>query len=168
MARTLRPKKSRGFLVQKPQGQFSQRVQVVGPEHFGVVSVDCGKHRSKFMLCDFYGNVLIEPTHVDHTQAAFAGAMQRLHAISDVRNVRDIIVAIEQTGVYHRPVQDAFRRATFETRLVHPFASKQFRQPADSGNKTDNRDLAAIFGPRSTALACCSRPGLTATWKCSN
>src|SRR5438552_2783240 len=91
MARTFHPKKSRGFLVQKPQGQFTPRVQAVGPEHFGVVSVDCAKHRSKFMLCDFYGTVLIEPTPVEHTQAAFASAIQRLQAIKDTRDLRDVI-----------------------------------------------------------------------------
>jgi transposase len=61
------------------------------------------------------------------------------------RELKDIVVAIERTGTYHRPVQDAFRRASFETRLVHPFASKQFRQPADADNKTDDTDLAGIF-----------------------
>jgi len=30
-------------------------------------------------------------------------------------------------------------------RLVHPYASKQFRLPADSDNKTDDTDLAGIF-----------------------
>ena len=42
------------FLVQKPRGLCTGRVQHVGPEHFGIVSVDCAKARSKFMLADFY------------------------------------------------------------------------------------------------------------------
>ncbi len=41
-------------------------------------------------------------------------------------------------------VQRAFRQAGSEVRLVHPFATKQFRQPADPGNKTDDTDLAPI------------------------
>ncbi len=49
----------------KPTGQIQQRVQAVGPEHFGVVSVDCAKRRSKWMLCNFYGKVVIEPTTID-------------------------------------------------------------------------------------------------------
>src|SRR2546430_10954813 len=69
MARPRYSKKPRGFLVQKPLGQFTDRVRAVGPEHFGVVSIDCAKARSKFLLCDFYGNVLIEPTPVEHTQS---------------------------------------------------------------------------------------------------
>jgi transposase len=145
MTRSRHSKKSGGFLVQKPLGQVSDRVQAVGPEHFGVVSVDCAKSRSKFFLSDFYGHVLIEPTWVEHTQSALRAACERVRSVMNERGLNDIIVAIERTGTYHRPVQDAFRRADFETRLVHPFASKQFRQPADSDNKTDDTDLGGIF-----------------------
>lgn len=145
MSRTRQMHRSRAFHVQKPQGQFTQRVQLVGPERFGVVSIDCAKRRSKFFVCDFYGNVLIEPTVLEHTQPAFDAAIGRIRALMRERGLRDCVVAIERTGTYHRPVQDAFRRADFDTRLVHPFASKQFRQPADPGNKTDDTDLAAIF-----------------------
>lgn len=49
-------------IIQKPRGVIHPRVQQVGPEHFGVLSVDCAKARSKWMLADFYGNVLVEPT----------------------------------------------------------------------------------------------------------
>src|SRR6267378_6149045 len=145
MARPRYSKKPRGFLVQKPLGQFTDRVQAVGPEHFGVVAIDCAKARSKFLLCDFYGNVLIEPTPVEHTQSELRAACDRVRSAMGVHALTDIVVAIERTGTYHRPVQDAFRRAHFETRLVHPFTSKQYRQPADPDNKTDDTDLAAIF-----------------------
>ena len=144
MARRFRPKASRGFLLLKASGQITQRVQAVGPEHFGVVSVDCAKSRSKFVLGDFYGQVLIEPTIMEHTQAGFRAAIDLVRAAMRRHDVRDVIVAIESTGVYHRPVQAAFRDANFESRLVHPYASKQFRQPADPGNKTDDTDLAGI------------------------
>jgi transposase len=59
--------------------------------------------------------------------------------------IRDQVVAVERTGNYHLPVKRAFATAGFETRIVHPFATKQFRQPADPGNKTDDNDLDAMF-----------------------
>ena len=55
------------------------------------------------------------------------------------------IVAIERTGRYHHLIQRAFAAAGFEVRIVHPFATKQFRQPANPGHKTDDTDLAAIL-----------------------
>jgi transposase len=135
----------RKYLIQKPNGQVSQRVQLAGPEHFGIVSFDCAKARSKYMLADFYGTVLIPPQVVAHTRGHLQAALDQVRQACRQHQVRDLIVAIERTGEYHRPVQRACRQANFDTRLVHPLTSKQFRLPADPGNKTDDTDLGAIF-----------------------
>jgi transposase len=97
------------------------------------------------MLCDFYGKVLIEPTEVLHTRCGFDLAIVKLREALREHRIRDQVVAIERTGNYHLPVKRAFAAAGFETRIVHPFATKQFRQPADPGNKTDPNDLDAMF-----------------------
>ena len=58
-----RSRRSRRYLtIVKPSGSLHPRVQKVGPEHFGIVAVDCAKARSKWMLADFYGRILI-PLH---------------------------------------------------------------------------------------------------------
>ena len=135
----------RKYLIQKPNGQVTQRVQGVGPEHFGVLCFDCAKARSKFMLANFYGAVLIPPQTVEHTRGHLQAMIEQVRQAMAQHHLRDAIVAIERTGEYHRPVQRAARQAGFDTRLVHPLTSKQFRVPADPGNKTDDTDLAAIF-----------------------
>jgi len=61
-------------VLQKPRGIIHPRVQQVGPEHFGIVAVDCAKARSKWMLSDFYGNVLSPPAIVEHNHAGFDAA----------------------------------------------------------------------------------------------
>lgn len=131
-------------LIHKPRGIIAARVQKVGPEHFGIVSVDCAKARSKWMFADFYGNVHVPPTVVEHDQQAFAAAIAALRQSVAEHDVRDLLVAVERTGRYHHPVQRAFAGAGFEARTVHPFTTKQFRLPADPGIKTDDKDLAAI------------------------
>ena len=138
-------KRTKAFLLQKPQGVLTPRVQAVGPERFGILAFDCAKARSRYLFADFYGRVLLEPTTLAHTRGAFEAAIARVRGVIAERDLRDSIVAIEMTGDYHRPVQRAFRDAGFETRLVHPFTSKQYRQPADPGNKTDDTDLGGIF-----------------------
>ncbi len=135
----------RKYLIQKPNGQVTQRVQAVGPEHFGVLCFDCAKARSKFMLANFYGSVLIPPQTVAHTRGHLQTVVDQVRQACAQHQLRDLIVAIERTGEYHRPVQRACKQANFDTRLVHPLTSKQFRVPADPGNKTDDTDLAAIF-----------------------
>ena len=129
----------------KPNGVIQPRVQAVGPERFGIVAVDCAKARSKWMLCDFYGNVLIPPTSVEHQRTALQVATLQLQEACQKHGLRDHVVAVEMTGTYHRPVQRAFRQAGSETRLVHPFASRHYRLPAHADNKTDDHDLEGIF-----------------------
>ncbi len=146
MVRTTRRRRRRvGSLgVHKPSGILGLRVQRVGPEHFGIVSIDCAKARSKWMLCDFYGRFLVPPTEVPHSRGHLAIAIMQLREAMAKHALQDLVVAIERTGRYHLPVERAYRAAGFECRIVHPFATKQFRQPADPGDKTDDHDLAAI------------------------
>jgi transposase len=142
-----RKKKSRrkpAEFLHKPRGVIHSRVQTVGPEHFGLVCVDCAKLRSKWMLADFYGKVLMPPTEVAHNRVELDDLIQRVRAAVAQFDLRDCLVAIERTGRYHHPIKNAFATAGFDTRIVHPFATKQFRQPANPDVKTDDNDLAAI------------------------
>src|SRR5262249_22856877 len=130
--------------VVKPSGSLHPRVQKATPEHFGIVAVDCAKARSKWMLTDYYGRILVPPTHVEHTQQGFQQAIAAVRQAVITHDLRDLVIAIEQTGAYHQPVKQAFARAGFRTRIVHPLTTKQYRIPADPGNKTDDTDLCAI------------------------
>jgi transposase len=130
--------------VAKPSGSIHPRVQSVGPEHFAIVAVDCAKARSKWMITDFYGNIFIGPTAVEYTRRGLADFTARIRRALTDHDLRDAVVAIERTGNYHAPVRRAAAAAGLEARIVHPLASKQFRLPADPGNKTDDTDLFAI------------------------
>jgi transposase len=130
--------------IHKPSSAIHPRIQKVGPEHFGIVSVACHKARSKWMLADFFGNVLLPPTPLEHNRPALDTALAQVRQVIRTHDLRDLLVAVERTGRYHRPVQRAFAAAHFETRVVHPFATKQFRQVSNPGVKTDDTDLVAI------------------------
>lgn len=138
--------------VGKPRGVLHPRVQHVGPEHFGIVCFDCHKARSKFLLADFYGRVLIPPTRVAHARPDLDAAVARVRQAFTEHQLRDGLIAIERTGRYHRLVQRTFAAAGFETRILHPFVTKQYRQPVDPDNKTDDTDLGAIH--RATVTGC--------------
>ncbi len=133
----------------KPSGSFHPRVVAASPERFGIIAVDCAKARSKWMLADYYGRILVPPTEVEHTRQGFEEAVAHLKQAVETHGIRDIVAAVERTGVYHKPIQRALVAGGFETRIVHPLTTKQFRLPADPGNKTDDTDLLAIH--RATA-----------------
>jgi transposase len=143
--KTQRRAYSRNRFIGKPAGRIQERVQQANPRHFGVVSVDCAKRRSKWMLTDFYGKVIIEPTVVEHNSGALRAMTDDVRVACRDNDIRDSIVAIEMTGIYHRPPQRAFRKAGFDVRVVHPFASSHYRRPLHPDAKTDDHDLEAIF-----------------------
>ena len=148
MVTTIKKRKSVGSkkrFIGRPNGQIQERVQSVGPEHFGIVSVDCAKRRSKWMLCNFYGKVIIEPTTVEHTAGGLRLMTQLAAQACQAEGLSDTVVAVEMTGIYHKPAQRAFRKAGFDTRIVHPFASNHYRRPLHPDEKTDDHDLEAIF-----------------------
>jgi transposase len=151
-ARRRPPRRRPAATTGKPHGVLHPRVQQVGPEHFGIVCFDCAKARSKFLLADFYGRVLIPPTTVAHNRPDLDAAIAQVREAFATHQLRDGLVAIERTGRYHRLVQRTFAAAGFETRILHPFVTKQYRQPVDPGNKTDDTDLSAIH--RATVTGC--------------
>jgi transposase len=161
-----RNRNRRPDVLHKPRGVIHPRVQRVGPEHFGVVAVDCAKARSKWMLADFYGNVLLQPAVVEHNRLGFDAAIAALREVVKQRDVRDLLVAVavERTGRYHHAPARAFAAGGFEVRTVHPFTTKQFRQPADPGNKTDDTDLAAICRAAVNGFALVE-PALDESWR---
>jgi transposase len=129
--------------LQKPNGMIAPRVKKVGGERFAIVCVDPAKHRSEWMMADYFGNLLIEPQTLQHQGAFFKSAVELIHQAQQQHNIQDTIVVVERTGNYYLPPKRAFASAGFETRVVHPFATKHYRMPADPGNKTDETDLYA-------------------------
>ena len=131
------------FNLQKPNGVIAPRVKRVGGEKFAIVCIDPAKHRSEWMMADYFGNPLIEPQTLEHQAGFFKLAMAQIREAQQQHDIQDTIVVVERTGNYHLVPKRAFAKAGFETRVVHPFATKQYRMPADPGNKTDETDLYA-------------------------
>ena len=138
-----KPKSRNNRSLQKPNGVIGPRVQKVGGERFAIVCVDPAKHRSEWMMADYFGNLLIEPQTVEHQGVFFKLAVEMIRQVQQQHDIQDTIVVVERTGNYYLPPKRAFASAGFETRVVHPFATKQYRMPADPGNKTDETDLYA-------------------------
>ena len=129
--------------LQKPSGVIGPRVKQVGGEKFAIVCVDPAKHRSEWMMADYFGNLLIQHQTLPHQAAYFKLAVTQIRQAQEQHGIEDLIVVVERTGNYHLAPKRAFASAGFETRVVHPFATKQYRMPADPSNKTDENDLYA-------------------------
>ena len=51
-----------------------------------------------------------------------------------------LVVGIERTGRWHQPIKQMVEKK-WPVKMIHPFTTKQLRQPASSGIKTDPIDL---------------------------
>src|SRR5262249_30967273 len=130
--------------LHKPKGFFQDRVQRAGPAHFGIACFDCHKEYTKWMFADYFGQILIPCQLLPHTRTALQAAVTLLQNTIQQRQLKDVIVVIERTGRYHHILERVLRAAGFDIRIVHPFATKQFRQAAHPGDKTDDHDLIAL------------------------
>lgn len=158
--RRSRSRSSQQFKLElgKPKGVIHPRVEAAGPERFGIVAVDCAKVRSKWMLVNFYGRVLVPPVEVEHTAGGFRAALASLELARQTHGLKDLVVAVERTGNYHVPALRAFRQAGYEARVLHPFATKHYRQPAHPSDKTDDHDLEAIAQATIVGFALLEKP----------
>jgi transposase len=150
-------KRRKSILVHKPDGVLTPRVQAVGPEHFGIALVDVSKRRIQAQVCDFYGRVLVPFDNYDQTKAGCHAFLQRLQRAQVDTPLRDLVVAIERTGEYHRPFQRAVIAAGHEVRIVHPLVTSQFRKTAHPGEKTDVNDLGGMFRAVATGFGLIER-----------
>jgi transposase len=139
-----RSSKAQPPFLHKPKGFFQDRVERAGPAHFGLACFDCHKEYTKWMFADFYGNILIPPQTLPHQRSALQDAVKLLKDTAQQRQITDFIVVLERTGRYHRVVERVLRNASLDVRMVHPFATKQFRQAEHPGDKTDDHDLSAL------------------------
>ena len=138
---------------QKPRGCLQQRVKAVGPEHFAIIPVDCGKPEARTRVADFYGNVLLEPFSIPITRPGLDMACCLIRQTLTKHEIRDCVCAIETTGRYHLPLKQTFQREKWDVRDVHPYTSSLIRRAADLGTKTDDIDLAAIHRASVDGLA---------------
>jgi transposase len=130
--------------LHKPRGLINDRAAKVGPAHFGIACFDSHKGQTQWLLADYFGNVLLPSASLEHNQPALDDAIAQLQAARQQHDLQDLIVVVERTGRFHRTVQRAFAQAGFEVRVIHPYVTKQFRQAANPGDKTDDHDLAAM------------------------
>ncbi len=89
--------------LQKPNGVIGHRVQEVGGERFAIVCVDPAKHRSEWMMADYFGNLLIEPQTLEHQGPCFKSAVELIRQAQQEHEIQDTIVVVERTGNYYLP-----------------------------------------------------------------
>lgn len=112
--------------LQKPSGVISPRIQKVGGEEFAIVCVDPAKHRSEWMMADYFGNILIQPQTLEHQGPFFKLAIelirqtqQKLRKFHHVRQTPlDRMLADLETAVEQLPYDTCGREAFIVAKVL--------------------------------------------------
>jgi transposase len=109
-----------------------------------VLVVDSSKKNAEVWLTDFYGEPLWDESRTfPITRGHLNELVNLVKGNCREYGLKDLVVGIEQTGRYHRPVKRELERI-WDVKTIHPFVTKQLRQPASPGVKTDGADLEAM------------------------
>lgn len=171
MSRNSRKGRGRGTKCRKKiDDSLRLRVRKIGGDKFGVMVVDSSKKNVEVWLTDFYGVPLWDESRtIPITRGNLNELVNVVRGSCREYGLKDLVVGIEQTGRYHLPVKRELERL-WDVKMIHPFVTKQLRQPASPGVKTDGVDLEAMtraiiggYGDDQQAL-----PLLYAKWRLLN
>ncbi len=140
--RTCKRRKRATVSAKRPDlNAVTNRVRAVGPERFGLIVVDSSKKNYAIRIGNFYGD-LAERSDFPKSQSGMEAMIRTVKQAAETNHYEDMVAGIEMTGTYHHIAKRALAEVC-EVKMIHPFTTKQLRQPASSGIKTDDIDLEA-------------------------
>ena len=109
-----------------------------------VVGIDIGKERH-VAVADGPGGVVTKPLAVGNTLADFEKLVTWIRQVSSQLGTTEVIIGMEPTGHYWKPLGEWLQRHGFTLRLVSPVLTKRAKDMLDgSPLKSDSKDAAVI------------------------
>ena len=96
--RKVKSKARKRLNLQKPSGVIGPRVAKVGGDRFAIVCVDPAKHRSEWIMADYFGNLLIEQQTLEHQAAFFKLAVEL------VNHTRVFLIRVKGHDAFYRAI----------------------------------------------------------------
>lgn len=103
------------------------------------VGIDVSKGKSTVCILKPYGEVIVSPYEVQHTEPDLRVLISRIKSIEG-----EVRIVMEATGAYHLPLLSSFKDAGFFVSVINPLAMKQYASTAIRKGKTDKMDAVRI------------------------
>mgnify|MGYP002620740545 FL=1 len=103
------------------------------------VGIDVSKGKSTVCILKPYGEVIVSPYEVQHTEADLRVLISRIKSIEG-----EVRIVMEATGAYHLPLLSGFKDAGFFVSVINPLAMKRYASTAIRKGKTDKMDAVRI------------------------
>jgi transposase len=103
------------------------------------VGIDVSKEKSMVCILKPYGEVVLSPIEIVHTEEAVTKLADRILELgSEVR------VVLEATGAYHLPLLSIFTEKKIFVSIINPLVMKKYASTAIRKGKTDKIDSVRI------------------------
>ena len=103
------------------------------------VGIDVSKEKSTVCVLKPYGEVVMMPRDVQHTESELAKLVKELHKLQG-----EVRIVMEATGAYHLPILSYMKENGFFVALVNPLEMKRYRCQGIRNAKTDKIDSRII------------------------
>ena len=103
------------------------------------VGIDVSKEKSTVCVLKPYGEIVMKPTDVQHTESELSKLTSELQKLQE-----EVRVVMEATGAYHLPVLSYMKENGFFVALVNPLEMKRYRCQGIRNAKTDKIDSRII------------------------
>ena len=103
------------------------------------VGVDVSKEKSTVCILKPYGEVVVSPYEVMHTESKVKNLVDRIHSLEG-----EVRIVMEATGSYHFPLLAILKQAGFFVSVINPLVMKKYASTALRKGKTDKLDSVRI------------------------
>ena len=103
------------------------------------VGIDVSKGKSTVCILKPYGEVIVSPYEVQHTEPDLRVLISRIKSIEG-----EVRIVMEATGAYHLPLLSSFKDAGFFVSVINPLAMKRYASTAIRKGKTNKMDAVRI------------------------
>lgn len=128
----------------KNGSRWAKFIRDTGTENILVVAVDAAKFTHKAIFCNFYGEILVKPFHLDASETGVEKLKQQIQQVKDKYSLKEVVLGIEATGHYYEDLVRRSYKENYYVRILNPVTTANERKSLLNRSKTDNLDLMAI------------------------
>ena len=103
------------------------------------VGIDVSKEKSTVCVLKPYGEIIMKPKDVQHTESELSKLITELQALKE-----EVRVVMEATGAYHLPILSYLKEKGFFVAIINPLEMKRYRCQGIRNAKTDKIDARII------------------------
>lgn len=128
----------------KMGSKWTKFIREVGVENILILAIDAAKYTHKAMVCNYFGDILVEPFDLDASKSGFEHAKKVVEHTKEKYALKEVVVGVETTGHYYEDLVRLSRKEGYHVRIINAATTASERKSLLNWSKTDRLDLLVI------------------------